>query len=384
MPISNPENSISKHLKLGTVTDDDIALIRQFIAHKQAAANFSPARESVVIIYLVNWRRYIKVEYRCARLTDIELGISAMRKTKLSQNTIHDYTATLKMFLKYLSKNHIISISTDDIREEIHVPSTDRDTTHPSELLSTDDVLKLVSSTGNMMHKALLAVAYESAARPAEVARLQWRDAVTDAYGIRLHITDTKTKKRRMARLTFAAPYVSEWKRVCTSEYMFPTRDGSAGISWSTMRSIMRRAGDRARIEKKMHLYLMRKSRITQMVRDNYNQSAIKATAWGNQSTLMMATYVRLSDEDTDMLLLQGAGITPKPQVADVTLAPITCPVCHTVNRVDADHCQRCGSPISERALAEKASSPLARLTEIGLTSDDVLEALQDFLSKKM
>ncbi len=50
------------------------------------------------------------------------------------------------------------------------------------------------------------------AVRIGELARLKWRNVVFDAYGVRLNITDKKTKKLKYSRLFMAKEYLLQWK----------------------------------------------------------------------------------------------------------------------------------------------------------------------------
>ena len=102
---------------------------------------------------------------------------------------------------------------------------------------------------------------------------------VFDEYGVKIYLTDKKTKKRRYSRLTFAAPYLAAWR----VEYPgSPTEENLVFISqrgnpleYTAFLRVLQRTAKAAGITKRVHPHLLRSSRITHMV-SNYQESVIK------------------------------------------------------------------------------------------------------------
>jgi hypothetical protein len=205
----------------------------------------------------------------------------------------------------------------------------------------------------NPMHRALLALSWEAGARPSEINALQWSDLTADQYGYKLWITDTKTSKRRFIRLTMAAPYVAEWKKVTPknspTDYIFIGRYDEPLTYDGTAKTIAR-IEKKANITKKVHLYSFRKGRINDMIKTRMPDAAIKAQIWNNQGSQMLDVYLSLDDGAIDDMVLSHNGIKKEDNVIVNPLAPITCVNCHTVNECDSLFCKKCGFALTEVA----------------------------------
>lgn len=91
------------------------------------------------------------------------------------------------------------------------------------------------------------------------------------------------------------------------------------------------------------------------MVAQNYQESVIKQSMWGNLKTDMFETYVKLGEDDIDAEYLSKAGVVVKAEVTD-ELKPRPCPNCHEVNASTFDHCFKCGWPLSPEAIARNTT----------------------------
>ncbi len=90
---------------------------------------------------------------------------------------------SLRYFLYWMIHERGLPIEEARIRK-IKFDGIDLDTTEASELLTQDDILKLLKSTTNPMYRCLIALLYESAGRPYEVVSLKWCDLTADGTGI--------------------------------------------------------------------------------------------------------------------------------------------------------------------------------------------------------
>ncbi|WP_290900238.1 site-specific integrase [Ferroglobus sp.] len=120
-------------------------------------------------------------------------------------STINEYKKALKYFLKFLGK--------EDLAEKIkRKEPTDNDLTR-DDLLTVDEVLKLVSVAMNERDPALIMCHLDLACRPEEILTLTVGDFVRDSWGIRVELRRSKTF-RRSPHLSFSLPYVSRWLNV--------------------------------------------------------------------------------------------------------------------------------------------------------------------------
>jgi uncharacterized paraquat-inducible protein A len=74
---------------------------------------------------------------------------------------------------------------------------------------------------------------------------------------------------------------------------------------------------------------------------------------WGNLSTKMFQTYVRLGEKDIEREFLEKGGIQQKPAELTDTLKPRPCPTCHLINAPTSSYCSKCGSPLTDSARYE-------------------------------
>ena len=345
----------------GRLTADDQHLIEEFIAERQAIRHIGQHRVLKIRYDLISWRRFIPVPFRTMTAGDLYAGLNAMktgtnaRGTAFKQNTKHDLIILLKPFVLWLIENGYSSIPPEKVRA-IRPPPIDHNTTGPEELLSAEEVKRLLAGCRSVRDRAIVAVLYESGARIGEVARLRWRDVEFDDYGIRIHIHDTKENQVRYARCTWAREMLAAWKNVYPAElrpdaWVFLSSRKEA-MNYAQVRQRVRMAAERAGLEKRVHLHLFRKSRATHMIQQNYQEAVIKKMLWGNLGTQMFKTYVVLSESDIDAEILGKAGIERREAQLD-PLAPVPCPHCHSICAPISRFCSSCGQALSTEAAEE-------------------------------
>lgn len=312
------QRSIQKHPEL---TQTDIDLILRWVSETQARTHITEIRARKLAITLIGWRRFLPVPYDQLTITDVYTGVLAMKNgvsngrqnygNPLKQNTQRDFIKILRRFLIWLNDENVISLPEKKIRE-IKTPAAVAQVVTPDMLLTVEEVLSIVRAAYSTRDKAFIMVLYESGVRIGELARLTWRDVIFDKYGVRLYITDTKTSKYRYSRLTMSTEYLSRLKNEHVNPtddaFVFVNRNGEP-MTWIGCKKIITRASTRAGISKHVHAHLFRHSRITHMIQQNYQESIIKESMWGNTTTNMFRTYVSLSEEAIDNEYLRRAGI---------------------------------------------------------------------------
>lgn len=376
--------SLTKAIAEGRITDDDRNLIEEYVAERQATKHISDARVNKIVFTLVGWRRLLPVPYRKAKMPDIYKAIGNLksgdstRGKPFKQNTIHDYIRILKPFLRWMIDSEYTDLSERKVRE-ISAPSVDYNTTEPDELLTVEEIESLLKACLNPRDRAFFSVLYESGCRIGEVARIRWRDIVFDKYGIKLYVRDQKTDKRRYVRLTISSEYIAQWK----ADYHPGTPAGDAlvfqtfkgrPLDYIQANRIIKRAKERAGIEKNLHPHIFRHSRITHMISQGYQESVIKKAMWGNVGTEMFRTYVNLSEADIDNEFLDKAGIIRKEGKAKA-LKHIMCSECHSKNPPTGKYCTSCGTALTEEAQVEQHEAVTSAITDLG--ADQRLTDLQ-------
>ena len=372
------ERCLKRNLNNGAITAEDADIIRQYIHWRAVTAAISRVRQAKLASIICGLQ---KLDPKCP-IKDLTVGtiydkIQTLHSSEYSQNTKHDMIIIGKGFWKYLSDNGTIDADVKQIRAIKSIP-VNPDTTTPDEILTIEEISELIKCGGSAKNRAIISVLYESACRISELATLKWKDVFFDEHGAKLYIHDHKTNKQRYCRLIISVSHLIEWRNdygmtasATGDNLVFITSKGES-ISYAGYVKILNRAVQRSGITKNVHLHLLRKSRITHMVRENYQESIIKQIAWGNLNTSMMQTYVRLSESDIDSELLDHMGIVSKAEDAS-SMKPTRCIRCGAIIGPDQKYCSHCGL------------SKDADLTDAALSSDPelVMRILQILQSQK-
>lgn len=385
----NPVRSMDLGVSKGVITQKDREIIASYLRDQTAAKRLSLNRQKKIASHLVNFRKLLDCEYAGVDIGKILDAKIKLDNSSYKQNTRGDYIRILKPFLRWMNEEGYISIPEKKIAS-IRAEAVDTDTKEPDEILTREEVLKMIEYAGKrdtgIRDQALISMLYESGARIGELARLRWRDMAFDKYGIKLYIDDKKTKKRRYSRLIISAPYLGTWRNKYPGDAegnslvfvgLTHQKAGKPLQYYGFVRILQRSAAD-AGITKRIHPHLFRNSRITHMVAEGYQESVIKESMWNNLGTRQFKTYVKLGEANIDDEFLSKHGIKVKDSESK-RIKPRTCGNCQAVNAPTAEYCQKCGfaltdeaksmvsdgRDISDRALTELLEHPEANIDKL-------------------
>jgi site-specific recombinase XerD len=354
------EASINKALASRKITRDDANLIREYATEYQATRHVSNLRVLKSIFEMVNWRRFIQSPYREVTITQIHKALNdlntanTLRGKPFKENTKHDYVKGLKWFLHWMISEGHSKLLKEKI-DKIKVPPVDSCTTTPDGLLQEDDILAMVTQARTFRDKALLFVLYESGCRIGELARIKWKDVVfNDDSTVGITLSDTKTRKIRHALLGASVEYLAGWRNNYpgtpdNENFVFVSVNGEP-MEYRAMSQIISRTAKKAGLEKRVTPHLFRKSRITSLIKQNYQESVIKQAMWGNLGTNMFKTYVVLSEQDIDAEFREKMGIQKKEIKEDKKMVPRQCKSCFAMNGPQSNFCHVCGKPLTDEA----------------------------------
>jgi len=177
-----------------------------------------------------------------------------------------------------------------------------------SELLSIDDVNKLIEVTTSPKYKALWAVLWETGARISEVLAIdKTKDLIEHPHGYEVKIFGSKTAHtgngyRRMM-LIESAPFIRNYllESTSTDSRLFPIVYESSIYAIKKAGQAIGRPG--------IYPHLFRHSKATELVREGIQESLIrKQLGWTGDSE-MISKYIHLNDSDLIENQLQRAGI---------------------------------------------------------------------------
>lgn len=377
------ENRISGH---------DAAYVRRFVSYKQGADGISHSRCTKITQILVSWRQVFEPHWDEAMIDDLfsaRVQLTSMKNSRgkpYAQNTIADHIRILKSFYRWMITRRHSQITLSEL-SELQSPPTDTNTTDPADLITAKELTAIIQGCRTNRDRALIAVTYETGARIGEVARLRWKDLQFDKYGVKCVINDTKEKKKRYPRLINSTSYLAAWRNGYYGEeaegnaYVFISLDGKP-LKHRTISQVITRAAKRAGIKKRIHPHLFRKSRITELVKKNYQESVIKETFWANPDTSMFRTYLKLSEKDIDNEFLRRAGLKIESEIDADDDKPRQCMFCMAVNPPGSRFCRMCTKPLTTEAAdaVQGIEKTLEKTPEYGA----LIEAMKEQVRREM
>jgi len=250
------------------------------------------------------------------------------------------------------------------------------------DLITEDDLKKLLGATMNLRNRAMIHVHYEAGTRAGELLSLRIRDVKFDQYGAVIHVVG-KTGSRPI-RLINSVPDLVNYldKHPFKNEkdsplWIMMQRDnlGKPMDSAST-RGMLQSVATRAKLDKKIYLHLFRHSEATRTANFMTEAQMRKRHGWSNISK-MPSRYVHLVDSDVEEAILNHHGIENKEKPKVKTT--IKCKFCESFNDPGADLCVKCMNPLSlESALKKETSNQNEELVNLVKELQVKIERLEE------
>mgnify|MGYP001626189623 FL=1 len=222
----------------------------------------------------------------------------------------------------------------------------------PSDLLTNDDIAKLLQATRNLRDRAIISLMADAPLRPHELLGLKVASVVLDAQQPYIIIgADTKTGQRHIPIFDSVAPltaYMESIKELKASDPLFIDyellRQGKIRpMNYDSLRMMLRKLSARAGLKKKINPYIFRHTVITKYSNVLSNAQLEKIAGWRLGSS-MHSVYEHLSTSDLDVALAKARGL-PVAETQNDIKARI-CPRCGFSNPAYQRYCGRCGAPL--------------------------------------
>lgn len=262
----------------------------------------------------------------------------------------------------------------------------------PEEILTPDEVKRMIQVADNFRDKALLFMLYETAARKGELLRLKIKHITFDKYGAVIILPQGKTVSRRQ-RIIDAVPDLKKWVG------SHPDRDNPEAPLWVNIKTYKNKTlsgaalkikikvlGERAGIKKNVYPHLFRHSRLTEMAKQGFNEAELRIFAgWSGDST-MPKVYIHLSGADVERKILQSHGLIDKEEEEKTRkiLRSIICWRCETENGATARFCLKCGADLDEEKRKQERMILIREAKDINITNvDEMMELLNRLKQEK-
>ncbi len=306
-------------------------------------------------------------------ITDLIYRIQQSNYTEWTKKT---YKCILKRFYKWLKGND------ESYPEEVawirtSVPRNKRPLPKKEDLLTEEDMRKLLAKTTNVRDRALVAILWESGARVGEIGNQEIGFVSFDKYGA-VVMVDGKTGPRNI-RLINSSSYLSAWMDI------HPRRNDKHAPLWVCIGSnqgehihyrgitkILGKLFARAGIDKRYNPHIFRHSRATFLANYLTEFQMNQYLGWV-QGSDMPSTYVHLSGKDTDKALLNLYGLEAGEDLKDKVQKPIVCKRCDTINPAESKFCSKCGGIMDIKTAFEIEEQKAVRDK-----SDDIMNKLLD------
>ena len=348
------DNSLKTAVENGTITKDDADLIGEFLIERRSSANLSSGRINKLTYTLVSWRRFIG-QFREIGIVDVYTGIEALKKGISSRNkpfkpnTIADHVIILKQFILWMIEEGYSKIPEKKITR-IKNPQKETVTKKATDLLTTDEITLIIKACERSGDRAMILLLYEGGFRIGEIATLTWGDIQFVGDGASVGVL-FKTKYYRHVRVMMAAEYLKVWKADYPGE---PISDALVFVNrlknpftHATISKRIQRIVKRAGIGRHVTAHIFRHSRITHLIKEGMQESAIKMMMWGQPDTSMWRTYVHMTGQDIDTEIARVYGIVDKKENdKEDSIRPRQCLHCSAINPPFAPTCYTCGEPL--------------------------------------
>ncbi len=291
-----------------------------------------------------------------------------------SEWEIENYKSTMKKFYPWLLKT-----ANPECISWIKTNNHPNKNVKPDNMITEDEVQKLVLMLKNARDKALTYTLYDSGCRIGELLTLRNKDVVFDEYGAILSVTG-KTGYRKVRVVGNSIAYLREWQnahpmRNDENAWFFcgiESENRGKKLEHANVYKFMRKGLNDAKIERRIYPHLFRHTRAT-ILASRVTEAPLEAQMGWVHGSRMTQTYVHLSGRDQDNAILKAYGIEVKEERPIESQKPSLCPRCREPNDPKARFCWKCGM-ILDRSLTEEKLKEEAREIETAIMKSDVVD----------
>lgn len=319
----------------------------------------------------------LKKPFSDANKEDIRRVIGDLNQTTLAEETKRCFKIMLRKLYRIIRNVE----EEGEYPEEVKWISLKLTTSHkklPEELLTEEEIIKIIQKTEKVRDRAMLSILAESGCRISEIGTMQIKHVSFEEYGARITVKG-KTGMRKILVIN-CTPYLQEWINQHpfndnSESYLWIAPNGEV-LSYTRISTILKESVKRAGIKKRVYPHLFRHSRAT-LLANVMSDSALKNYLGWTPGSNMARVYIHMSGKETDNSILELNGIKVDKEKKESKLKPKECIRCHTINEVTNRFCKICGFPLckeekdllliqeSERNKADEIMNKLIKDPEI-------------------
>lgn len=308
--------------------------IESYLAEKKA----NGLKESTIrtVGYILGTMDKIKPLTKCSE-ADLKTTIS---KLNVNEKSLVLYKIYMKNFFKWRGESDKIKwIKIKKVKSPIR----------EDDLLTPDEIKKLLDACQRPRDSALIALLSESACRISEALNLNINDLSKVDYGFKMRIRDGKTGARDISLIS-SVPHIMQWLNIhpLKNDINSPlfvglgVRNQYGRMNDHAARKTLREITKRTGINKRVHPHLFRHSTLTNLACDGMQESILRRLAGWSGSSEMPAVYIHVGNKDVEQAQLARHGKATAQ--AHLFQSPLTkeCPNCHKDMPIEAQYCENC------------------------------------------
>lgn len=221
--------------------------------------------------------------------------------------SIADTSAGTKQILFYCLKKFLVFLGKEGLLKGVKPATAKEIKVKPSDLLTREDLQKLLEAAPTARGRAFLMTLYESGARIGELLNLELKDVEFDQDGVLVDL-DGKTGRRRI-RLVESAECLRRWVGEIKKEhpkavFLWFGPNESEPSNYAAMVKFLKKTTRIAGLRKKVYPHLFRHSRASELAQKLKESQLRVFMGWGAASD-MPRIYIHLSAQDVDKAILE-------------------------------------------------------------------------------
>lgn len=337
---------------------------------------------------ILNIIKWLGMNLQDVKKEDMKRLVGEIERSDYMEWTKHDYKVTIKRFWKWLRQTE------DTYPEEVRwIKTTMRNSRSklPEDLLSQEDVRKLIESAVNFRDKALISFLYESGCRIGEVLGMKIKDVTMEEPACAVRVSGKKGSRRIL--VVDSTPYLANWISHCENRddpdsYLWTcigTKNRNKVLCYNSVRELIRSISRKAGVKKRVNPHTFRHSRATHLANKLTEAQMCEYLGWV-QGSGMPKVYVHLSGRDVDNAILELHGLKkPEDDINNRELKFKECKICGKTNEFEAKICRRCGRPLDIKSALELENKEKKFMDMITpkMVDDMIKDRIKEILEKK-
>ena len=300
--------------------------------------------------------RQFRKDYDKWTVDDVQQYLAWVHQRSRSPWTAQWYKVFIKRLMQFVhgmdGKEYPVLVS----KIKLNFPSNLLKLPNEGELLTPEEVNKIIGACKNSRDRAFVATLYESGCRISELGNMTIKHVKFDQYGAVLSVIG-KTGARQV-RVINSTSYLSTWLhdhplKNSRDMPLWVTIEGKRHLQvrYQRWRQLLMELGTIAGIQKRVNPHSFRHARATSLANHLTSFQMNQYLGW-KQGSDMASTYIHLSGKNTDSALLKMYGLEKAEDKHD-EIKPMRCPRCDGINPHGAQFCVKCGAVLNEVAAAE-------------------------------